>query len=252
MHDKYLPHALMLFAAWSTALRRAPRGVWLGLVLPAAISLAGQAFFYHMLYGVPWPRSDHGELSLLTGWHSGWAGLLVDRTDGLWIWWPVSPIAAAGLLAGSREVPALRWAGAMVLAHGIMTGVFPVWTGGPVAPLRYWIPVMPLLALGLAAWGVAPQPKFLRGVTVAAALAGVAVAGWAQWHPRDLFRDLFPWDGISGGFLAPLARFLPDAKNEAGLSSGTVLVLFAVLAVVLFGLVRLARKRPAIQTWDGK
>lgn len=251
LHDKYIPHLALLLTLWIVALRGAPRRVWVALGVPLALSFTLQGLYYHGIYGVPWPVSDHGGISLANGLRRGWAGLLGDATDGLWPWWPVLPTAAAGLLLGARRRPAVfGWALAMVAVHGLLTGLFPTWQDGPVPPLRYWTPVMPFWVLGVACALDPARPRWFRALTAGLLALAVAQAWCAFAHPRELFVNTHPWVAahwVKGHHL--WVRW-PDLKPACGSLRQSLMILGA-FATLVTGLAWAARDRAATATGQG-
>lgn len=233
LHDKYYLLQMLVVAAAAVRLRRAPPRARFGFWLPLAVSWAGQGWYYMQLYGVPYPVTDHGTLSLRSGLAGGLAGLWVDRADGLFPYWPAAPLALAGLaLLWRRGTPAAPWLAGLALAHWISVGLFPAWNGGLCAPLRYWVPVMPLWVVGtaVAAGGC-------RGIARAAAIgllaAGVAIGAYNMTHPRRLFADAPPL----GGPVAERAyRAFPDLQHPGRRDAARAAAWLAVLtgAAALF------------------
>src|SRR6185369_17162590 len=113
-------------------------------------------------------------------------GLLLDQEFGLLVYAPVFALVVSGLvLLWRRDRKA-----AVVTATGIAVTVFtaaawPMWRGGFNPPARFLVPVLPLLALCVAA-------ALRRG----AGSGAVLLAGWSLWtglaggwDPRLVHRD---------------------------------------------------------------
>lgn len=216
LHDKYYLLCFLLVAAALAVFHPRHIGEWVGLILPLAISLGLQGWYYHIQHGVIYPVSDHGALSLETGWKSGWPGLLLDRTDGLFVYFPAALMGVAGLLVNRQGHPFYRWALALVAVHWFTTGLFPTWTGGPSAPLRYWTPVIPLLAVGIASLWCSRTAWVTRGALVALAALSIYIGLFNQTHPRRFFRDNFPVDFPERHFTkysGKLVNAFPDMKE---------------------------------------
>jgi len=141
------------------------------LVAPGLLSVAALALYHHALYGFFDPRRVYGrqrEFALET-LPEGLPGLLLDQEFGLFVYAPVFVLAMPGLWRLARERPRLAAAtGALVLAVGLTAGSWHMWRGGFNPPARFLVPIVPALAVGLAAW--------MRGrMWVGAAL----LAGWS-------------------------------------------------------------------------
>jgi hypothetical protein len=193
----------------------------------AAVTVVGLAAYHQALYGFLDPRRVYGrrpEISLAT-LPEGLPGLLLDQEFGLLVYAPVFVLAAPGfaLLFRQRLLPvphahsALRSArGALVAialtgATLLMSGSWPMWRGGWNPPARFLLPVLPALALGLAA-------SFQKGFGAASAL----LLGWSVWtglaggfEPRLVHRDR---DGT-----APLFRVLSGVEEWTRLLPSYVL-----------------------------
>jgi hypothetical protein len=175
---------LLVFALAGRPPRRA------AFVLSAALvlSAAAVALWHFHLYGFFDPRRVYGRrpelaLSLLP---EGIPGLLMDQEFGLFAYAPVFVLALPGLFglfAPSRRLGAA--VGALVAVVLLTAGSWPMWRGGFNPPARFLVPVLPALALCLAA-------ALRRGAGGAAAL----LAGWSLWtglaggwDPRLVHRD---------------------------------------------------------------
>jgi len=201
---------LLLFVLTGRPNRRAV-AVLLAL---AAASAAGLAVYHEALYGFFDPRRVYGprpEISLAM-LPEGAPGLLFDQEFGLLVYAPIFVLALPGFARLSRRSPrhALVAVG-LTVATLLMAGSWPMWRGGWNPPARFLLPVVPALALGVAAW-------FQRGFGSASAL----LLGWSVWlglaggfEPRLVHRDR---DGT-----APLFRALSGAEEWTRLLPGYVL-----------------------------
>jgi hypothetical protein len=176
--------ALLVFALAGRPPKRAAVILSASLVLSA---IAVALWHFH-LYGFFDPRRVYGRrpelsLSLLP---EGIPGLLLDQEFGLLAYAPVFALAVpglVGLLAASRRLGAAVIA---LLAIVLLTaGSWPMWRGGFNPPARFLVPVLPALALCVAA-------GLRRGAGSGAAL----LAGWSLWtglaggwDPRLVHRD---------------------------------------------------------------
>jgi hypothetical protein len=198
LHDKYYLLVILLAVALvcEPAFRR--RAALLAFGLPLAVSLALQGAYYHSLYGALYPVSDHGRLTVTQGLQGGFLGLWFDRTDGLIPYWPVSLVALGGLLClGRARGRAAFWLALLVAAHWVSVGMFPFWTGGPVAPLRYWQPAVAFLSLGALAFLATARRCWVKTLISLLFAIGVAIGFYNIQAPRRLFKDSPPWPAIS-------------------------------------------------------
>ena len=168
----------------------------------------------------------------------GLPGLLLDQEFGLLVYAPVFALAAAGVAALWRRDRRLTVTGLALVAVVVGTaGTWHMWRGGFNPPARFLVPIVPVLALGLAA-------ALTRGLTAPAAL----LAGWGLWlgavgvaEPRLLHRDR---DGT-----APVFRAVSGAEEWTRLLPGFVLEdaqrsrLAVVWGLALGGRDRVARPR---------
>jgi len=175
---------LVVLALASRPTRRA------AIVLVSALSLSAVALalWHFHLYGFFDPRRVYGrrpELSLSLV-PEGLQGLLLDQEFGLLAYAPVFALVLPGavaLLRGSRRL-AVAVLALIVLAAAI-AGAWPMWRGGFNPPARFLVPVLPALALCVAAR--------LRQTIGAGALLLVGWSLWTglagAWDPRLVHRD---------------------------------------------------------------
>ena len=202
---------LLLVFSFTGRPRRRAAAVLLAL---AASSAVGLAVYHEALYGFLDPRRVYGrrpEISLAT-LPEGLPGLLFDQEFGLLVYAPIFVLAIPGFAWLSRRSrrDALVAVG-LTVATLLMAGSWPMWRGGWNPPARFLLPVVPALALGVAA-------SFQRGFGSASAL----LLGWSVWvglagglEPRLVHRDR---DGT-----APLFRVLSGAEEWTRLLPGYVL-----------------------------
>jgi hypothetical protein len=200
------------------------------LVGPLLVSALGIALYYFVLYGFIDPRRVYGlrrefSLSVLP---EGLTGLLLDQEFGLLVYAPVFALAVPGLRALWRVSRRLTLAALALLAVVLLTaGAWPMWRGGFNPPARFLLPLVPVLALALAA-----QLREGFGACAALLLSWGLVAGLAgAVEPRLVHRDR---DGT-----APLFREYSGAEEWTRLLPAYVLAepdrwrLAAVWAVAL-------------------
>jgi len=189
-----LPWLNVRYAAVAAALLalalcgRPPKRVAVVLSASLVLSAIAIALWHFHLYGFFDPRRVYGrrpELSpsLLP---EGIQGLLLDQEFGLLPYAPVFALAVPGLVrlfAGSRRLGAA--VAALLLIVLLTAGSWPMWRGGFNPPARFLVPVLPALALCVAAAlrrGAGSGAVLLAGWSLWAGLAG-------GWEPRLVHRD---------------------------------------------------------------
>lgn len=193
LHDKYYLLAALLITAGIIQWRRAPRLATAALLTPVLATLSLQGAYYYSLHRVIYPVTDHGTLSIKTGLYHGWLGLLVDRSDGLFVYWPAVLAAIGGLVILWHTHPKTgKWLTALVATHWLAIGLFPVWTGGPVAPLRYWLPVIPLLILASMVTLACARKKIFLVMILLCMILSMWIGFYNSAHPRRWFGDAMP------------------------------------------------------------
>ena len=189
------------------------------LAVPAASALAWVMFFT-VIYGepdpaIPYRGSDLGSPSFVA---SGLAGLLFDQQYGLLVYAPVLAAALAGLVVLARTRGEFRWLSLelVFVAAPYLLAVthFAMWWGGLSAPARFFLPVVPSLAIPAASAWAAAARRGTRALMVASALAtgfisaalALADGGRLAYHARDLYAGWLPWLSRT----ADLQRALPS------------------------------------------
>jgi hypothetical protein len=139
------------------------------------------------------------------------AGLLLDQEFGLLIYAPLFLLAAPGFAVLGRTRPAVAGAASAIIACYVLTIILPMtnvqgWTGGWSPAARFLAPVVPLLAVGVAA----AMPLLPRAVIVVVVALQIAIDAYAWQHPKNLWND---GDGVAAvcarGGLA-VCRYLPS------------------------------------------
>ena len=223
LHTKYIVLLAAICLAVAVREWRHPRRI-IAVAVPVALSVAGWLASFHHIYGSWDPQVAYGafasEFVTARNIPRGVLGALFDAKFGLLVYAPVTLVALFG--AWQRTEPRTRATalGALGVAAGyvISSSRMYMWWGGESAPARFLVPVMPLLApgmaIGLAAWrSTVAQVHRLLLLMVS---MGVAVAGLVWLAPPML---LSPPHGISmlaewlqGG--APLAVSLPTFTEQ--------------------------------------
>jgi hypothetical protein len=171
LNVRYAILAAVVLAA-AVARKAEPRraAAW---IAPGVVSAAAIALFHHALYGFFDPRRVYGRRPefALDVVPAGLPGLLLDQEFGLLVYAPVFALAAPGLVRLARSRPlAAASCGALIAAVVAVAAAWPMWRGGFNPPARFLLPVLPALAVGVAAW-------LARGPTFPAAL----LVGWGLW-----------------------------------------------------------------------
>jgi hypothetical protein len=224
-------------------LSRRPRWrVALAAALPSVISAVSIVAYHFVLYGFLDPRRVYGrrpEFSAAT-LAEGLPGLLLDQEFGLLVYAPLFALAVPGLARLCREA----WregaaALALVLVTLLTAGSWDMWRGGFNPPARFLLPIVPVLAVGVAVAlrkGLWPGAALLVGWSLWTGLCG-------GWRPELVHRDR--------DVTAPLFRVFSGAEEWTRLLPGYVLaerhrwVLSGVWGAAL-GLAAFARRRPRV------
>lgn len=230
VHLRFWPTALLIAVAavWPLPGRRRHNAVF---ALPWTFSLIGLARYYWMLFGVPWPVSTAPPFSLGIGLGSGWPGLLLDRDHGLLAYTPLALFAVPGMIvlvgkAGRVGLVAV----ALFLGYVGLVGANAGWNGGLSPPLRYWVPVLPLVTLAVAAAVARTATRGAKTTALALGMVGPVIAVWGMIHPPWLYTYRHPL--LAHGPWSTLWARLPVFFPEAGKWS----LAAAVLAAVAIGL----------------
>src|SRR5262249_40893649 len=186
LNVRYAPLAVLLlaFLLWTRPGVRTAAA----LVAPSLVSAVGIGFYHFVLYGFFDPRQVYGRrpelsLSILP---EGLPGLLLDQEFGLLVYAPVFALAVPGFFHAWRK-DARQGAVLLALVAVVLgtASTWPMWRGGWNPPARFLVPVIPALALAVAA-------RLRRGMRV----GGVFLIGWAlgtgllgSWEPRLVHRD---------------------------------------------------------------
>ncbi|HUG53122.1 MAG TPA: hypothetical protein VMR21_05955 [Vicinamibacteria bacterium] len=208
-------YAVVAAALLVHALSRVRRiGLALSWVVPSALSAAALCLYHFRLYGFFDPRRVYGrrpELSL-SGLPTGLPGLLLDQEFGLLVYAPVFVLAVPGAVALWRRSRGLALVSAALVGSAFMVaGSWPMWRGGFNPPARFLVPVVPALALAVAA-------RLGGGLAAPAAI----LAGWSLWTGA-----IGTWDRSlvhrDRDQTAPLLRAASGAEEWTRLLPGYVL-----------------------------
>ncbi len=145
----------------------------LKVALIPAVSALGIGLYHFALWGFFDPRRVYGQkrefsLDVLP---EGLPGLFFDQEFGLFVYAPIFALSISGFVHLWRRHRTLALAGLFAAAGVIATAsVWPMWRGGFNPPSRFLVPLVPVLAAGVA---LALQ----GGIRPATAL----LAGWSLW-----------------------------------------------------------------------
>lgn len=251
LHVKMLPVAAVLGVLG--LLRLPGRARWAFLVTAGGMAVAYLG--YHLwVFGQPTPLAIYGggvPSDVAVSPLRALAGLLLDRSFGLW---PHAPVLALAVLAGASlwsQVPAGRSLLAVIVAILLPVLFWRMWWGGQCPPARFLVPAAPLLAIAV---GLASVPPFRGVIHWRWPLLG---GGWAlalfmTWDPGALLllnranRPTRLWAALSGE--TPIGRYLPSLTLPDAAEERVALV-WVVALVALLALHALARRRNGVDRW---
>ena len=245
LHLKMLPAALALAVIAAVRLRGRARGAFFGLAVVLGIAFLA---YYGAIFGVPSPLAIYGGLPRDADGSPlrALVGLALDRSFGLL---PYAPVFLIGLAGLGRLVRLRAWESLLVGA-AVVAPVLPwrMWWGGQCPPARFLVPMVPVLALALAA-RVALSRTGLARWRWPLTLLGVATTIGMTIRPGALLllnrgdRPTRLWAALSGD--RPLATYLPSLVSASPDEWRVAFVWLMVLAVLL-GLDVAARRRDGI------
>jgi hypothetical protein len=151
------------------------------LAIPAVSALCWVGFFI-AIYGTPDPSApyanEEGSTAFIPG---GLAGLFFDQRFGVFAYAPVLIAGVAGLVVMVRT-RAQRRLGLellfVLIPYLLAVTHFAMWWGGTSAPGRFFVPMLPLLAIPVAVCWSAGHTRATR-VTIAGALVATIFASCA-------------------------------------------------------------------------
>ncbi|HXV59886.1 MAG TPA: hypothetical protein VEK15_04265 [Vicinamibacteria bacterium] len=186
LHTKYLPiwGALLVGCCWK-GFRSAPRWRVLGTALvPACLGLGLQCLYVFQITGSLLPDAlwvargyPRGETLFNAETLSGLYHLLLGRSEGVLIYAPLYLFTLPGLIALRRESPfAFGLSLAIALPYLLAAASHDRGGAGAWAPPgRYIVPLVPVMAVGIAAWLRHPITSSLRWFSL---LIGTAAGFW--------------------------------------------------------------------------
>ena len=233
LHLKMLPVAVALAVIAAVRLRGRARGAFFAVALVLGLAFLA---YYRTIFGVASPLAIYGGLPRDADGSPlrALVGLALDRSFGLLPYAPVFLVALAGT-AGLGRRRAWEWllAGAAVVAP-----VLPwrMWWGGQCPPARFLVPLVPVLALALAA-RVAVWRAGLARWRWPLAILGVATTIGMTFRPAALLllnrgdRPTRLWAALSGE--RPIATYLPSLVSATPDEWRVAFVWLAALALLL-------------------
>jgi hypothetical protein len=241
LHVKMIPAAAALGIVALVRLRGQPRLVFIATAAAMAVVFFA---YYQSVFGHPTPLALYAGLPAEARMSPLPAlfGLFLDRSFGLLPHAPVFLLSLAGLSAfmkrRSEAWPHLL-VGTCVLA-AVLT--WRMWWGGQCPPARFLVPLVPLLAVTLAARAAEDVRGIMRWRWVLLA-GGYALALLMVADPGRLLllnrgnRPTRLWEALGGGAL--LGRYLPSLTDIDG-AEIRVTTVWVVALLVLFVLDGLA------------
>jgi hypothetical protein len=142
------------------------------LTVPAVSALCWVGFFI-AIYGTPDPSApyanEEGSASFIPG---GLAGLFFDQRFGVFAYAPVLMTAVAGLVVMARRRESRRLGLELlfvVVPYLLAVTHFAMWWGGTSAPGRFFVPMLPMMAIPVAVCWTVVRSRVMR-VTILGAL----------------------------------------------------------------------------------
>jgi hypothetical protein len=237
LHVKMAPAAVALGVVALVRLRGRPL---VAFVATAAAAAAVYLGYYATVFGRPTPLAVYGGVprDLDASPLVAALGLLLDRSFGLL---PVAPVfvlaiaGAAGVAARLRTLWPHALVGASIL--GPVLG-WRMWWGGQCPPARFLVPLVPLLALGVAL-RLASSPRGLARWRWPLAALGFGLALFMAAEPDAMLmlnrrdRPTRVWDALSGEtqvgrYLPSLVSAEPEERRVAAVWAGAAALLLVL------------------------
>jgi hypothetical protein len=249
LHVKMIPAAGALGAVALVRLRGRSLAVFSAIASLAAASFAG---YYYRVYGVPNPLAVYGggiPPDAATSSVRVATGLLLDRSFGLLPHAPVFVLSLAALPLLVRTTARQAWPHLLV-GTAIVAPLlgWRMWWGGQCPPARFLVPLVPLLAVTMAARLRESERGLARWRWSLLAL-GFGLTFFMSARPAALLmlnrgdRPTRLWAALSGE--TPVERVLPSlAANSA--TDQRIAILWIGAIVVLLALDVTARRRERV------
>jgi hypothetical protein len=224
LHTKFAVFLVVLTAALLVRLRKHIKES-AALIGPIALSTLGWFAYFYVIYGTINPQAPYGRSPELTlrfeNIPRSLLGLFVDQKFGLLIYSPVYVLAAFGMGILWRD---RRWRTAAivviggVVSYAVSSSRYYMWWGGASAPARFLVPVLPLLALPIAAVLVNARSRIAHATALNAISVSLIVAGIGLVSAKEALLFSPPHgvarivEAIQGS--APLAVSLPTFTEQ--------------------------------------
>jgi hypothetical protein len=207
---------LMVVALHEAWRRRAPReaaafAMSLGapVIVRTAINdrLWGTWFATPIAHGAPWDGLGAQLGTALTRL----GGMFLDQEFGLLPYAPVLLLAVLGFVLMARTRPTLALRIAAVAGSYLLLILLPItnwvgWTAGWSPAARFLVPIVPMLALGVAA----AIPATPRAILIPILALQVAIDAYVWQHPKVLWNDGDGVAAICERETSRICRFLPS------------------------------------------
>jgi hypothetical protein len=245
LHLKMLPVALALAVVALFRLRGRARTGFFGVAVIMAVAFLA---YYRAIFGVASPLAIYGGVPRDADGSPlrALVGLALDRSFGLL---PYAPVFLIALAAVGQLVRRRAWE-CLLVGAAVLGPVLPwrMWWGGQCPPARFLVPLVPVLALALAARLALSRTGLARWRWPLALLGMAATIGMTV-RPAALLllnrgdRPTRLWAALSGE--RPIATYLPSLV-AATPDEWRVALVWLVALGVLLGLDVWARRRDRI------
>lgn len=182
----------------------------------------------------------------LRGVPAGVFGLLLDHEYGLLMYAPAFAFTIAGWRRFYTTAPLTSAVCAAAVLITLILGAAFVWWGGASSPARFLVPVLPALALSLAAWWSDAPPRarsiaaalIALGATIAVLTAGAEAGRYITNNP-DGHSTIFEW----ANRIVDISAAMPSLFRP-GATLASELLLTAVWILTAIAVFRSARRVP--------
>jgi hypothetical protein len=190
LHIRLSSIALVFGVCFWIALWRRNRQ-WSSIVLFSAIPIVSAVVWWMTTYVMfdaidptaPFHQKARGSIAAMP---TGMFGLLADVEYGLLPYAPVMMLGAIGIGWVLRAAPIAVGGGLCAFVMTLAIGASYVWWGGTSTPARFLVPVLPVLALGVASWWSAMGARG-RGVSSALTILGLSLLVGGVVTERGVF-----------------------------------------------------------------
>jgi hypothetical protein len=224
------------------------------LTVPAVSALCWVGFFI-AIYGTPDPSApyanEEGSASFIPG---GLAGLFFDQRFGVFAYAPVLMTAIAGLVVMVRRRESRRLGLELlfvVVPYLLAVTHFAMWWGGTSAPGRFFVPMLPIMAIPVAVCWTAVRSRAMRVTVVAGLMATVFASaslvfvggGRLAYNVRQSYALWLEW--LNGG--TDLARGAPAWWRGSELLLYRDTAIWIAIFAAAWAALRLMERLPALR-----